>query len=166
MEGYEVVGAIALALLIDVAMAYAVWRWILCRPPGRRGRRIVGTFARHFFDADDDADDAEPGVPVVGAGLHGDTFDWTHRALSDDPFTHVHACNPATGLLMVDGTFDVAGNPYGANLHVGFDHGCEDSVTGGFDSPFESFGTCGSGSGFDSFGSGCFDSGVGGVHEW
>jgi len=164
MEGYEVVGAIALALLIDAAMAYAAWRWILCRSPGRRRRRIVGTFARHCFDAD--ADDAASGVPVADAGLHGGTFDWTHRVSDDDLFMHRHACNPATGLPMVDDAFDAAGNPYGADLHVGFDHGCEDSGTGGFDLPFETFGVSDFGSGFDSSGSGCFDSGFGGMHEW
>lgn len=164
MDGYEVVGAIALALLMDVAMAYAVWRWILCRPPRRRRHRMVGTFVRRCFD--DDADDDACGARFDDPGLYGSTFDWTHRASGDAPFAHVHACNPATGLLMVDDAFDAAGNPYGADLHAGFDHGCEESGMGGFDSSFETFGVSDFGSGFDSSGSDCFDSGFGGMHEW
>lgn len=162
MEGYEIVCAIALGLLIDAVMAYVVWRWVLPMPTGRR--RDVGTVRHPMFY--DDANDSAPGIRVADAGLHSGTFDWTHPVSCDDWFTQGRTFNPATGLPMVDDTYDAVGNPYGVNLHEPFNHGCEDSGPDCFESGLDSFGASGICSGFDSFESGCFDTGSGGVHDW
>ena len=164
MEGYDVICTIALGLLMDVAMAYAVWRWVLCRPPRRRRRRRVGVFASPFFGsyASDSTSGARFADDVPDVGM----TDRIRPLPGDDRFTYGWMFNPATGLPMMDDTFDAAGNPYGADLHVRFDHECGDFGSNSFDPQFETFGASDSGSDFDSFGSDCFSSGLGGMHDW
>lgn len=155
METYEIVCAMALGLLLDVAMGYVIWRWVLPMPTRRRRAVGVAPFPIFYARGIDSA-------TGLGIGVAG----WTHRVSGDDPFTQGRTFNPATGLPMVDGTYDAAGNPHGVNLHERFNHGFGDSGSGGFGAQIESFGVSDSGSSFDSFGSSCFDSGFGGMHDW
>lgn len=145
MDGDWIVWGVALAVVIDMVMIVVAWLY------------LVDTRARSF--------QADAGHSVCDSWADDDEV--AFKSASNDRYSHDLLTNPATGLPMLDGVWmDVAGNPYGADLHVRFNHECGDFGSNSFDSRFETFGTSDTGSGFDSFGSDCFSSGLGGMHDW
>lgn len=121
MDGDWIVWGVALAVVIDVAML--VWASRYAARVLERGRQAA---AEHF---------------VCGLSADGDqdAFD----VADDDGHSHDLRVNPATGLPMLNGVWmDVAGNPYGLDLHNTLHE-----------------------SSHDRFGSDGFGSGFGGMHD-
>jgi hypothetical protein len=134
MEGHviELGVVLAIAIAIDALMVVFFWRYIARLGAQYRESATHYSASGLSFDDDDDDDDFDATTPGGYSHLGG--------------YSHGLLTNPATGLPMLDGCIDVAGNPYGSDFSRGFELGGCNPVFDGL--PWSSF-----------------DSGCGGLHD-